>query len=171
MERPLGRRLTVGMNLSPVIVLTSVAALASAAMGGLFYAFSTFVMRGLNRTGPVEAFTAMRGMNTEANGNPAFLLFFIGSALLALAVGVVALTRIGQPGSWVLLAGAVFGVLGFVVTTLFNVPLNNRLDRADPADAVTEWQAYFTTWTAWNHVRTVTGFVGAVLMLAGLAQR
>lgn len=171
MERLADRRFAVRMNLSPVVVLTAAAALASAAMGGLFYAFSTFVMRGLDRTGPAEAFTAMRGMNTEANNNAPFLLFFIGSALLALAVGIVALTRIGQPGSWVLLAGAVFGVLGFIVTMVFNVPLNNRLDRADPADAVAEWQAYFTTWTAWNHVRAATGFVGAVLMLVGLAQR
>lgn len=171
MERRLGRQLTVSMNLNPVIVLTTVAALASAAVGGLFYAFSTFVMRGLNRTGPVEAFTAMRGINAEADANPAFLLFFLGSALLALAVGVVALTRIGQPGSWVLLAGAIFGVLGLVITMMFNVPLNNHLMRADPADAAAEWQSYFTTWTAWNHVRTGTGLVGAVLMLAGLGYR
>lgn len=155
------------MNLSPAIVLASVAALASAATGGIFYVFSTFVMRGLDRTGPVEAVTAMRGLNAEANSNPAFLLFFVGSAVLALAVGVVAVTRIGQPGSWILLAGAIFGVLGFVVTMLFNVPLNNHLDQVDMADATTEWQSYFSTWTAWNHVRTAGGFIGAALMLAG----
>ncbi|MHC9295219.1 DUF1772 domain-containing protein [Mycobacterium sp. LTG2003] len=159
------------MNISPVIVLTAVAALASAAVGGIFYAFSTFVMRGLNRTEPADAFTAMRGINAEANANPAFLLFFVGSTVLALAVGVVALVQIGRPGSWLLLAGAIFGILGFVVTMVFNVPLNNRLDRADIADAVAEWQSYFTVWTAWNHVRTATGFVGAALMLAGLASR
>jgi uncharacterized membrane protein len=39
------------------------------------------------------------------------------------------------------------------------------------ADAAREWQAYFSTWTAWNHVRTVTSFVGAVLMLVGLRYR
>lgn len=171
MEWQADRQLTADMNFSPVVLLTAVAALASAAVGGIFYAFSTFVMRGLNRTGPAEAFIAMRGINAEANANPAFLLFFIGSAVLALAVGVVALARIGRPGSWLLLAGAIFGVLGLVVTMVFNVPLNNRLDRADIADAVAEWQSYFSAWTAWNHVRTGTGFVGAALMLAGLAYR
>lgn len=171
MEWAAGGRLTADMNLSPVIVLTAIAALASAAMGGIFYAFSTFVMRGLNRTEPTEAFIAMRGINAEANASPAFLLFFLGSALLALAVGIVALIGIGKPGSWLLLAGAIFGVLGFVVTMVFNVPLNNRLDRADIADAAAQWQSYFTAWTAWNHVRTGTGFVGAALMLAGLAYR
>jgi uncharacterized membrane protein len=67
-------------------------------------------------------------------------------------------------------------VLAVVVTMAFNVPLNNHLDRVNPvglsvADAAREWQAYFTTWTAWNHVRTATGFIGAGLMLIGLRYR
>jgi uncharacterized membrane protein len=164
------------MNMSPVVVLTTIAAIGSAAAGGMMYVFSTFVMRGLDRTGPVEAITAMRGINVEANSNVAFLLAYFGSALLALAVGVVAAIQLRQPGSGYLLAGAVFGVLAAIITVAFNVPLNNHLDSVDPAglaaaDAAREWQAYFTTWTAWNHVRTMTALVGAVLMLVGLRYR
>jgi uncharacterized membrane protein len=169
MERLGLRPLTKAMNL--VTTLTAATALASAAAGGLFYAFSTFVMRGLDRTGPVAAITAMRGMNAEANANPAFLLFFLGSAVLAMAVGVVALFQLNRPGGWLLLAGAIAGVLGFIVTVAFNVPLNNHLDGVDLADAATEWQAYLSTWTAWNHVRTVSGFLAGVLLLAGLRYR
>ena len=49
----------------------------------------------------------------------------------------------------------------------FNVPLNNHLDTVNPvglsfADAAREWQAYFSTWTAWNHVRAATGIIAAV---------
>ena len=76
------------MNTSPFVVLTSLAALAGAAAGGMMYVFSTFVMRGLDRTGPVEAITAMRGINVEANSNPAFLLAYFGATILALVVGV-----------------------------------------------------------------------------------
>ncbi|MUL84211.1 MULTISPECIES: DUF1772 domain-containing protein [unclassified Mycolicibacterium] len=159
------------MNNSPVVVLTAAAAIGSAASGGIFYAFSTFVMRGLDRTDSVDAITAMRGINAEANANAPFLLFLLGSALLSLIVGVVALTQIGRPGSWYLLAGAIFGVLGVIVTMLFNVPLNNHLDQVDLADAAAEWRAYFGNWTAWNHVRTATGFIGAVLLLIGLRYR
>jgi uncharacterized membrane protein len=54
------------MNTSPVVILTSIAALFSAAAGGMMFVFSTFVMRGLDRTGPVDAITAMRDMNAEA---------------------------------------------------------------------------------------------------------
>ncbi len=164
------------MNTSPFVVLTSLAALFSAAAGGMMYVFSTFVMRGLDRTGPVEAITAMRGMNVEANSNPAFLLGYFGGAILALVVGVIAVIQLRQPGSWVVLVGAVFAILAAVITMAFNVPLNNHLDTVNPVglsatDAAREWQAYFSTWTAWNHARTVSSFVGAALLLLGLRYR
>ena len=65
---------------------------------------------------------------------------------------------------------------GAIITMVFNVPLNNQLDTVNPdglstADAAREWQAYFSTWTAWNHVRTVTSFLGAALLLLGLRYR
>ena len=136
------------MNMSPVVVLTTIAAIASAAAAGMMYVFSTFVMRGLDRTGPINAITAMRGINVAANSNGAFLLAYLGASVLAIAVGVVAVVQIGRPGSGWLLAGAIFGVLGALITIAFNVPLNNHLDTVDPAglsvaEAAGEWQAYF----------------------------
>lgn len=164
------------MNASPVVILTSIATIVGAAAGGMMYVFSTFVMRGLDGIDSREAIAAMRGINVAANSSPAFLLAYFGAAILALAVGVVAVTQLRQAGSWWLLAGAVFAILAAIITVVFNVPLNNRLDGADPvglsaADAAREWQAYFSTWTAWNHVRTVTAFLGAALMLVGLRCR
>jgi uncharacterized membrane protein len=176
MDRLAGGRLTRRMNISPVVILTTIAAIGSAAVGGMFYVFSTFVMRGLDRTDPIDAITAMRGINAEAQANPPFLLAFLGSALLAVAVGVIAAIQHGQPGSWWLLAGAVFGIVAAVVTMAFNVPLNNHLDAVNPvglsvADAAREWHDYFTTWTAWNHVRSASGIIGAALLLIGLRYR
>ena len=164
------------MNMSPVVVLTSLAAIASAAAAGMMYVFSTFVMRGLDRTGPVTAITAMRGINVDANSNGPFLLAYFGATLLAVAVGVVAVVQIRQPGSGWLLAGAIFGVLGALITIAFNVPLNNHLDTVDSAalslaDAAREWAAYLSTWTAWNHVRTVTSVIASALLLIGLRYR
>lgn len=164
------------MNMSPLVILTTIAAIASAAAAGMMYVFSTFVMRGLDRTGPVNAITAMRGMNVEANASAPFLLAYLGAAVLAVAVGVAAVVQIGRPGSGWLLAGAIFGVLAAIITMAFNVPLNNHLDTVDPAalsvaDAAREWQAYFSSWTAWNHVRTVTAIIAPVLMLIGVRYR
>ena len=164
------------MNTSPFVIVTTVAALGSAAAGGMMYVFSTFVMRGLDRTGPVQAIAAMRGINAEANSNAAFLLPYLGAAILAICVGVVAVFQWDQPGSGWLLAGGVAEIAGVIVTMAFNVPLNIRLDavKADGlavSDAAREWQAYLSSWTAWNHVRAATGLVSAVLLLIGLAQR
>lgn len=164
------------MTISPLVILTSIAAIASAAAAGMMFVFSTFVMRGLDRTGPVNAITAMRGINAEANSNAPFLLAYLGAAVLAVAVGVVAVVRFREPGSGWLLAGAILGVLGAIITIAFNVPLNNHLDTVDPvglavADAAREWQAYFCTWTAWNHARTLNAIVASVLMLVGLRYR
>jgi uncharacterized membrane protein len=164
------------MNMSPFVALTSLAAIAAAAAAGMMYVFSTFAMRGLDRTGPVEAITAMRGINAAANTNPAFLLAYFGAAILAVVVGVMAVIQLSQPGSVWVLVGAVFGILAAIITMAFNVPLNNHLDTVNPvglsvADAAREWQAYFSTWTAWNHARTATSVTAAVLMLIGVAQR
>jgi len=159
-----------------VTAVAAVAAVASAGIGGVFYGFSTFVMRGLDRTEPAEAITAMRGINAEAQANAPFLALFMGSALLAVAVGVAAVLRWDHTGSAWLFAGAVLGVVGFAVTVAFNVPLNNHLDALAPqslsaADAAREWRDYLSAWTAWNHVRTVSGFAAAALMVTGLLKR
>ena len=95
---------------------------------------------------------------------------------MALAVGVIAVIQLRQPGSVWVLVGAVFAMLAAIITIAFNVPLNNHLDTVNPdglsvADAAREWQAYMSTWTAWNHVRAVTSFVGAALLLVGLRYR
>jgi uncharacterized membrane protein len=161
------------MSTSPYVLATAAAAITTAAVGGLFYAFSTFVMKGLDRTEPAQAITAMRGLNAEAQSNAPFLALFVGSALLALGVGIAAAVRLTQPGSGYVLAGAALGLVAFVVTIAFNVPLNNRLDALDPsglsaADAWRDWQAYSMPWTAWNHVRTVAPLAGSALMLVGL---
>jgi uncharacterized membrane protein len=164
------------MSASPFLVLTSAAAIGSAAVGGLFYAFSTFVMRGLDRTDATDAIIAMRGINAEAQANAPFLLMFFGSTLLALAVGIIAAVQLGRPGSGYLLAGAALAVLAAVVTIAFNVPLNDRLAALDPAglsaaDAASQWRGYLVPWTVWNHVRTVSPLLGSLLLLVGLRYR
>jgi uncharacterized membrane protein len=175
MDRLTEERLTGAMSTSPYVIATAAAVVATAAVGGIFYAFSTFVMRGLDRTEPAEAITAMRGLNVEATANAPFLLLFVGTTVLALGVGIAAVLRLAQPGAGYVLAGAVLSLLAFVVTMAFNVPLNNRLDAIDPAglsatDALRCWQAYLVPWTNWNHVRTVAPLVGSALMLVGLTR-
>ena len=134
MDRLADRRLTVGMTTSPYLIATAAAAVTSAAVGGLFYAFSTFVMKGLDRTAPADAITAMRGINAEAQANAPFLTLFVGvgaagarrrrrRAVPAVAAGHRLRARRRRARRW----------WPFVVTMAFNVPLNNQLDAVDPS--------------------------------------
>ncbi len=164
------------MTSNPYLIATSAAAVSSAVVGGVFFAFSTFVMAGLDRAQPVAAIAAMRGINAEAQANGPFLTLFLGATVLALGVGVAALVKRSDPGTGYVLAGAGLGLVAFVVTVAINVPLNDRLAAVDPsglsaADALREWRAYFEPWTAWNHVRTVAPLLSAVLFLVGLRSR
>ena len=176
MDRLGADRLTGLMSTSPYLMATAAAAVTSAVVGGTFYAFSTFVMTGLDRAEPVASIAAMRGVNAEAQANVPFLAVFVGSAVLAIGVGAAAAFRLSQPGAGYVLAGALLTLVAFVVTMAFNVPLNDHLDAAgssglSAADATREWRAYLGPWTAWNHVRTAAPLLGSVLMLVGLRGR
>ena len=116
------------------------------------------------------------GINAEAERNAPLLVLVLGSALLALAAGIIAVVQWRQQGSGCVVAGAVFALVPTVVTVACNVPLNNHLAGVEvgglsAADALREWQAYLGPWTAWNHVRTVAPLIGAVLLLVGVRCR
>ncbi|MCC5860078.1 MAG: DUF1772 domain-containing protein [Ectothiorhodospiraceae bacterium] len=126
-------------------------------VGGVFFAFSTFVMTALSARPPAHGIGAMQQIN-RAVLNPMFLGVFLGSALLSVAAVVLAVITWSWAGAPFLLAAGVLYLLGsFAVTIGFNVPRNERLARLDAgsAEADAYWPAYVLEWTRWNHVRTV----------------
>jgi uncharacterized membrane protein len=145
---------------SEIIVL--VTALGCGLMAGVFFAFSGFVMAGLDRLAPGQAVAAMQGINVTAVRPPLMIALF-GTALGCLAVAVIAVRNTDGNVRTLLLAGALVYLVGaVVVTAAYNVPLNNTLDALDAATASkNDWQHYLTRWTAGNHVRTVASLAGA----------
>lgn len=146
-----------------IYLLTVLAALGSAIVGGAMYAFSSFIMSGLDRATPSEAVAAMNGMNVTAVRAP-FMIPFIGTALLSVALVVVGVVRWGRPVSLpLILAGLVYLVGTFVLTIAYHVPRNDALGLVDPAsaEAAAKWATYYREWTRMNHVRTVTSLVAA----------
>ena len=94
--------------------------------------------------------------------NPIFLGVFMGSALISLVLVVFSMWSWATSQPYYILAGATLYVIGsFMVTVVFNVPLNNALDAADSTTASGRaiWANYLTTWTFWNHVRTVASIL------------
>ena len=68
-------------------------------------------------------------------------------------------------------AAAVYLPSALFMTILGNVPMNNRLERVDPAsaEAAEYWAHYVSRWTALNHFRTLGCIVtGTLYALAAL---
>ncbi len=146
------------------------ALLGSALVGGIFFAFSSFVMKALARVPTSEGIGAMQSINVVVI-NPSFMGAFIGTAVVSLGAGGLAWAGWGRPFAAFFLGGALFYLVGtFLVTVLGNVPLNDQLaavSATDPA-ALDVWQHYLSRWTTWNHVRTAAAMVAALLYTLGL---
>lgn len=153
-----------------LFVVTLGAALGSGLIGGVFFAFSTFIMKALNRRPPSEAIAAMQAINVDVVQS-GFIAAFLATALACVAVIIGALVRRESPGSMLLLVGGALYVLGsFGVTLICNVPLNNALADIAPAapDNAQRWASYLSTWTLWNHVRTGASFAAAAALTIAL---
>jgi uncharacterized membrane protein len=138
----------------------------------VFFAFSTFVMTALRRLPAAQGIAAMQAINLAVI-NPAFLGVFLGTAAACAVLGIIAVMRWSQPGAAYLLGGAALYLIGtFLVTMLFNVPLNNVLATIAPgdADAARGWDDYVRRWTMWNHLRALAATVAMVLFVASLRQ-
>lgn len=157
-------------QLIPVVV--TMALLGSALVGGVFFAFSSFIMKALADVPSAEGIGAMQSINVVVI-NPSFLGAFFGTAVLSLVAGGLALADWGRPSASFFLGGALFYLVGTIlVTMLGNVPLNNRLAAMSATDpgAREVWEHYLGRWTMWNHVRTAAATVAALLYTLGLMQ-
>lgn len=146
--------------------LTFATALATGLMAGVFFAFSTFVMKALGRIPAAEGISAMQSINVLAERS-GFLVVFLGTAVACLVLAVSSFWRLGAHSSWLVLAGAAVYLLGCIVVTMAcNVPMNNALasmPAADPASATYWTTTYLRDWTFWNHVRTVACLLSSTL--------
>ncbi|NKB71501.1 MAG: DUF1772 domain-containing protein [Candidatus Latescibacteria bacterium] len=139
-----------------LLVLNLAAILGCGLMGGVFFAFSTFVMRALAQLQPARGLEAMQAINRTVL-NPWFLGVFLGTAALSLLLIGLALWRDQQAGATYLLAGGLLYMLGtLLVTIVGNVPMNEALAKieSDSDEAADHWAHYLARWTTWNHVRT-----------------
>jgi uncharacterized membrane protein len=155
--------------MSTVIVLTVIAAVASGLVAGVFLAFSTFVVQGLDRNPAPVAVAAMQGINVTAP-HPLFMLPLFVGPLAGVAAAVLALTGDGDVADAWVVAGAAAGCIPALMTVGFHIPRNLALDRVDPedADVTATWARYVREWVGGNHVRTLGGLVAAAAMTIAL---
>jgi len=150
-----------------------IASLGAGLMAGVYFAFSTFIMRSFDQLGAVQAADAMNTIN-EVILRSWFMTLFFGSTLLYAVLAGYAVFDTDLAGRWWLFAAGLIYVVGmFLCTALFNVPLNNRLAAAGDDDNVkTEtWEHYFVYWTRWNHLRAVCSLITVAISIQYLVSQ
>jgi len=131
-------------------------ALWSAVIGGVFSAFSEFIMAGLLKTAPSGGIEAMQHINRTVIKTQ-FVAGILSIALFSVLIALYSLTVFeGAALAALILAPIVYLPTVFFMTMLGNVPMNNKLDRLDytSAEAETYWIEYGRNWTRLNHVRS-----------------
>ncbi|HEX6639171.1 MAG TPA: anthrone oxygenase family protein [Steroidobacteraceae bacterium] len=158
------------MSLTTVLLWFCI--LGCALLGGLYFAFSAFIMKALREAGQAGV-VAMNAINRVILRS-AFMAFFFGTTLASgtlVVLGAMNLREASSPG---MILGGVLYVAGmFAVTMLANVPLNNALQNvtAESRTGTAIWNDYLHRWTRWNHVRTLSSMGASALFLFALLAR
>lgn len=144
---------------------------ASGIIGGVFFIFSTTIMRSLAARPNEEAIGIMNEINAVIVRTN-FVAIFLGNVALSLVVIGFAIFGSSFTGRWFAVFGAAFYLVGgFLVTIVFNVPRNNALAAVEPGDPIAAnlvWQAYLHEWTFWNHIRTFACIASAMFLAFSL---
>lgn len=143
--------------------LLGVTALACALMGGVFFAFSSFIMPALSRISIEEGIHAMQRINVDVY-HWTFMSAFFLTPIACIITAVLTFRSASTDAAIYAVIGCAAYVLGnFVVTAAGNVPLNNALAAVDvnTSEAARDWSQYISRWTRWNHVRTVASMFAA----------
>lgn len=149
-------------------LLTQFSILALAMLGGVFLAFSDFLMRSLKKTPGASGMVVMQSINREVF-RYVFIPVFLAMVPITLALAITAYTLLPAPGLF-MAAAAVYLLGAFGVTMFGNVPMNNRLEAssAESEEGRAYWESrYLPHWTLFNTVRTVACVVAAAMLLFG----
>ena len=149
--------------------------LGSGVLSGVYFIFSFCVMKSLDAQAATSAIATMNAINVIIV-NPFFSLFFFGApivcaALLGLSVkegvGSSLDTKLTTAGALVLLIGEL------LLTGVVHIPKNNALSVYKPGQAsdAAVWADYYTSWTAWNHVRGLASMVTVACLSYALQER
>ncbi|MFI0236805.1 DUF1772 domain-containing protein [Streptomyces sp. NPDC016845] len=156
----------------PYFVLVVCGALWCGLVAGVFVAFSTFVMRGLGALPAARGIAAMNAVNVAAL-TPAFMVVFLGAALLCAVIAVVTFVLWPDENTVELLLGCALYLVGsFGVTIAANIPRNTALaalagDEESESSAA-YWRTYLREWVLFNHVRSAASLAASASFVLAL---
>jgi uncharacterized membrane protein len=152
--------------------LLLLAAFLCTLVAGFLLAFAAVIMpgiRSLEDAGFIRAFQVID--RVIQNGQPLFLLMWVGSVLSVIAAAAVGQWALGGVDRLLVIAAALVYLLGVQLpTATVNVPLNNRLKQLDTGTmSETARQRarddFEARWNRWNAIRTACASVTSVLLL------
>ena len=149
---------------SLLLLLDEIAVISFGFLGGVYFAFSFFVMQSLNKIDHKEAINAMSSINLVILKSPFMILFFF-SSFIALVLFLESLF-VYEILSFRGFASLVFLIGMFLCTAVKNIPLNDKLASFnDSLSPEIEWNYYYKNWIMWNHVRTASCFLSMAILL------
>ena len=125
--------------------MTVTAAVLAALAGGVYFTFAAMALPALRALPAAQATSAMRRINVSAV-RPPFMVVFFGGALTC----------------------AAFALVGFVITIVRNVPLNNGL-AVDSPSTDARWRRFDRSWGRANIARSLASILGSVALTASLS--
>jgi uncharacterized membrane protein len=150
--------------------LTIGAAVGAGISAGVYFAFATFVMPGLRRVSHSQAISAMNGINKSAPASPLLMLALFGTGVVCVLLMISGFRHLDDPKAvWVIAGGALY-IVSVLITVMYHVPHNDQLMKVDPngAGAGSTWSHFYSSWMAWNHVRTLAAAGGTVSLVLAL---
>lgn len=151
-------------------LLTFLTALGCGVMAGVFFAFSAFVMKALDKLPAPRAVAAMQEINAAAP-TPAFMAVLLGTSLACGALIPWSLFEWGEPSAvYLLVGGGLYLIFAFGLTVVYHVPRNEALAKVEPrgVEAESRWSSYVAGWTAWNHLRFAGALAASVSLVMAL---
>jgi uncharacterized membrane protein len=152
-----------------ILIACATAVITCGLVAGVFLAFSDFVMKSLHAARPASGIESMQLINRKVYGS-IFLALLIAMAVASVCLAAYTFLRMSGPEAvWIIAGCALYAIGVFVVTVVFNVPMNQRLDAMNHAseEAASYWAIYARSWTSWNHVRTLASAGAATCFLIG----
>ena len=149
-------------------IVLEIAVISCGLVSGFFLTFSDFLMRSLNLAKTSAGVEVMQIINREVWRSVTMILLWGMVALSVLLIGYAYLNITGTPTVFVMAGGALYIVGVLVVSFVFNVPMNNRLDAMEysGAEAAAYWKnIYVHRWVFWNYMRAITSGGAAICFL------
>jgi uncharacterized membrane protein len=140
-------------------------------LAGVFFGYAVSVNGALHRLKDAEYVRAMQAINVVIQ-NPLFFLSFMGPVLLLPLVTFLAHGGDSMQFNLLLAATIVYIVGPFGITVAGNVPLNERLARADASNSLTVTDARARFEKPWNRlhaIRTVAAIIASVLFFVAIS--